>query len=195
MAEFSYKTIKSPCESKITEKNSRFFGFTYPIDSEEECKEFINQLKIDHPKANHHCYAWRLGVSKDLYRANDDGEPSGSAGRPIIGQIDSYEITNVLVVVVRYFGGVKLGVSGLIKAYKQCAKTTLEQAVIIEKQIKEQTKIEINYANIATFQAWVSKNQVEIITEEYTDFHGSFEIAYSVKHKTRILEDLKHLTK
>jgi len=194
MDKFSFKTIETSIESKVTEKNSRFYGFAYPITSEEACKDILNQLRSDHPKANHHCYAWRLGLTKNEYRANDDGEPSGSAGRPILGQIDSFELTNVLVVVVRYFGGVKLGVSGLIKAYKQSAMQTLKSSTIIEQQVKKRRAINVKYDNITTFRSWVSKNNIRIINEEYTDEFGSFELDYLLKDQQRVVEQLKQFT-
>ena len=194
MAKFTFKSIEKACEVKLTEKNSRFLGFAFPVNSEEDIKSILNQLKDDHPKANHHCYAWRLGLSKNLYRANDDGEPSGSAGRPILGQIDSFELTNVLVVIVRYFGGVKLGVSGLIKAYKGCAKLCLEEAKVVDYQVKETLKININYQNITTFRTWVSKRQLQILNEEYTDEYGTIEFSYLLKNKSRIVKEVKQFS-
>jgi len=135
MAEIKIKTILSPAEAIFKEKRSKFFAFAYPVENEAEIKEKIAFLKKNFHDARHHCYAYILGVNKAIYRMNDDGEPSGTAGRPIHGQLLSKDVTNVLVVVVRYFGGVKLGTGGLRVAYKLAAKEVLENAIIIEKNV------------------------------------------------------------
>jgi len=116
--QYTYKTITAPTTSDFRDRGSKFFGFAYPVQDVEEVKEKVKALKKEHPKAVHHCYAFRIGTDGTLFRANDDGEPSGSAGKPMLGQIDSAGLTNVLVVIVRYFGGSLLGVPGLINAYK-----------------------------------------------------------------------------
>lgn len=141
---FEYKTIKSPIENTLLkEKGSKFIGFAYPVDNESDIKNCLSKLYEEHPKATHHCYAFRLGLNGENYRANDDGEPSGSAGLPIYNQLLGHEITNVLVVVIRYYGGTKLGVGGLVKTYKESAKFTLEEAEIIIKELE--TTIEISF--------------------------------------------------
>ena len=128
----TYKTIEISVENILfKEKNSKFFGFAFPVTSEIEVKTHLENLKAEHFSARHWCYAYQIGTENIKFRANDDGEPSNSAGMPIYGQIQSFEITNVLVVVVRYFGGVKLGVGGLISAYKNTAQLTLDEATII----------------------------------------------------------------
>lgn len=129
----TYKTIDLPTEEVLfKEKHSKFFGYVFPIRTEEEVKPILDAIKKQHHSARHWCYAWQLGVENQIqYRANDDGEPNNSAGMPIYGQIQSFEITNVLVIVVRYFGGIKLGVGGLISAYKNTAQMALEQADIV----------------------------------------------------------------
>ena len=130
--EFSFNTIKSPVENiLLKEKGSKFIGFAFPVDDEEDLKKSLQKIREEHPKATHHCYAFRLGMKGENYRANDDGEPSGSAGLPIYNQLLAHDITNVLVIVVRYYGGTKLGVSGLVKTYKESAKITLEEALIL----------------------------------------------------------------
>jgi len=131
----SYKTITTPAEAIFKEKRSKFLAFAYPVENEAEIKEKIAFLKKKYHDAKHHCYAYILGADRSLYRMNDDGEPSGTAGRPIYGQLLSKEVTNVLIVVVRYFGGVKLGTGGLRIAYKLAAKEVLENAMIIEKSV------------------------------------------------------------
>mgnify|MGYP000736302304 FL=1 len=142
-----YNSIKSPIENTLLkEKGSKFIGFAYPVNSEEEIKQRLEKIYEDHPKATHHCYAFRLGLKGENYRANDDGEPSGSAGLPIFNQLLAHDITNVLVVVVRYYGGIKLGVGGLVKTYKESAKITLDEAEIITKELETTIEISFNYS-------------------------------------------------
>lgn len=141
---FEFKTIAQPVENTLLkEKGSKFIGFAFPVNNESELKKSLEKIRNEHPKATHHCYAYRLGMNGENYRANDDGEPSGSAGLPIYNQLLAHEITNVLIIVVRYYGGTKLGVSGLVKAYKESAKITLEDAEIIIRELE--TEIEINF--------------------------------------------------
>ncbi len=130
----TYQTLSAPNQAEFKDKGSRFIAFAYPIRSTEEVKQYVDTLRQEHHKARHWCYAYRLGVDGNQFRANDDGEPSGSAGRPILGQIDSAELTDVLVVVVRYFGGTLLGVPGLIHAYKTSTQMALQSAQIIQKK-------------------------------------------------------------
>lgn len=144
---FHYNSIKTPIENTLLkEKGSKFIGFAYPVHNEAEIKLCLEKIYQDHPKATHHCYAYRLGINGENHRANDDGEPSGSAGLPIYNQILAHEITNVLVVVVRYYGGVKLGVGGLVKTYKESAKITLDEAEIVVKELETQMEITFDYA-------------------------------------------------
>ena len=144
--EFSFNTIKSPVENiLLKEKGSKFIGFAFPVDDEAELKKSLGKIREEHPKATHHCYAYRLGIKGENYRANDDGEPSGSAGLPIYNQLLAHEITNVLVIVVRYYGGTKLGVSGLVKTYKESAKLTLDEAEIITKELESDLEIEFDF--------------------------------------------------
>ena len=140
----TYNTITAASEGLFTDRGSKFIAYAFPIKSEEEIKEYLEEIKKEHWKARHHCYAWRLGIDGNTYRANDDGEPSGTAGKPILGQLDSFEITDTLVVVVRYFGGTKLGVGGLINAYKSAAIDALQQVEIISKTIDNYYKIVLN---------------------------------------------------
>ncbi|HBX51761.1 MAG: YigZ family protein [Bacteroidetes bacterium RIFOXYA12_FULL_35_11] len=128
-----YRTIEMPSEGVFKDRGSRFIGLAFPVFSEEDIKEILTSLKKKYYDATHHCYAYRLGADKTTYRSNDDGEPSGSAGKPIFGQIQSCDLSNIFIVVIRYYGGVKLGVSGLINAYRSAAADALENALIIEK--------------------------------------------------------------
>jgi uncharacterized YigZ family protein len=141
----TYNTINATSKGLFTDRGSKFIAYAYPIQSEEEIKEYLEILKKEHWKAGHHCYAWRLGTDGNTHRANDDGEPSGTAGKPILGQLDSFEITDTLVVVIRYFGGTKLGVGGLINAYKSAAIDALKQVEIISKTIDNYYKIVYDY--------------------------------------------------
>jgi len=162
-----YKTLVKPSpETLFKEKGSKFFGYAFPIDSEGDVPKVIDQLKSKHKNARHFCYAFQLGEEHFYYRANDDGEPSGSAGMPIYGQIQSFEITNVLIVVVRYFGGTKLGVGGLISAYKESAKITLEVAEIIEKTIDAKFQVVFNYKDMNKVMRLIKEHQINIESQE-----------------------------
>ena len=145
--EFSFNTIKSPVENiLLKEKGSKFIGFAFPVNTETDLKKSLEKIREEHPKATHHCYAFRLGMKGENYRANDDGEPSGSAGLPIYNQLLAHEITNILVIVVRYYGGTKLGVSGLVKAYKESAKMTLEEAEMITRELESDIEIAFSFS-------------------------------------------------
>lgn len=144
--QFSFKTIKSPLENiLLKEKGSKFIGFAFPVNNEAEIKAALEKVRTEHPKATHHCYAFRLGIEGENYRANDDGEPSGSAGLPIYNQLLANELTHILLIVVRYYGGTKLGVSGLVKTYKESAKLTLEESEIITKDLESEVEIEFDF--------------------------------------------------
>ena len=144
--EDTYKTIEKPSEGLFKDKGSRFISFAFPVNSEDEIREIVQSIKKEHHSARHHCYAWRMGAEKLLFRGNDDGEPSSTAGKPILGQIQSFDLTNILIVVVRYFGGTLLGVSGLINAYRNAALDAINQAEIIEKLVEKQLLIEFDYS-------------------------------------------------
>lgn len=141
----TYKTIEAPAEGIFRDRGSRFIGYAYPVRSTEDINAIIQQLKKEHHGARHHCYAWRLGPAGDAFRSNDDGEPSGTAGKPILNQLLSAGVTNTLVVVVRYFGGTLLGVSGLINAYRTAAAASLSNAKIVDRQIMEIYRLEFSY--------------------------------------------------
>lgn len=145
MNEFTYKTITLSTEAEFKDRGSRFIAYAYPVENLNQIKLHVKSLKEQHPKAVHHCLAWRLGYDQNLFRASDDGEPSGSAGKPILGQIDSLELTNCLIIVVRYFGGVLLGVPGLINAYKTSSLLSLEKNSIVTKNKEVNYKLEFDY--------------------------------------------------
>ncbi|MCL3781214.1 YigZ family protein [Prolixibacteraceae bacterium JC049] len=173
--EDTYKTIASPTEGLFKDKGSKFIAYAYPVYSEDEIKEHIQHLKKEHYSARHHCYAWRLGADKKRFRANDDGEPSSTAGKPILGQIQSYDLTNILIVVVRYFGGTLLGVSGLINAYKNGAIEAIENAEIIEKIVEDIYQIEYEYLNMNDVMHIIKEEKLEQI-ETVFDLHCSIKI-------------------
>ena len=143
---FEFSTIKKPVENiLLKEKGSKFIGFAFPINSETDLKKNLEKIREEHPKATHHCYAFRLGLNGENYRANDDGEPSGSAGLPIYNQLLANDLTNILLIVIRYYGGTKLGVSGLVKAYKESAKLTLEESEILIRELETIISIEFPF--------------------------------------------------
>jgi uncharacterized YigZ family protein len=163
----TYKTIAFPSEEiLLKEKSSKFFGYAFPIASENEVKPIIDGLRKQHPHAVHYCYAYQIGAEKTVYRANDDGEPSNSAGAPIYGQIQSFGLTNILIVVVRIFGGIKLGVGGLITAYKTSAQMTLEASEIIEKTIDIHYLVSFDYKNINKVMRVVKEKNLEIVSQK-----------------------------
>jgi uncharacterized YigZ family protein len=162
----TYTTIAQATDEIIfKEKSSKFFGYAYPIHSEDEVKPIIDILRKQHPHAVHYCYAYQIGTEKISYRANDDGEPSNTAGAPIYGQIQSFGLTNVLLVVVRIFGGVKLGVGGLITAYKTTAQMVLEEAEIIEKTINIHFLISFDYKNMNKVMRVIKEKKLDIVTQ------------------------------
>lgn len=144
----TYKSISSPSEGLFKDNGSRFISLAYPVESEQEIKDIVASIKKKYHDARHHCYAYRLGLDGSVWRANDDGEPSSSAGRPILGQIDSYGLSDVLVVVVRYFGGIKLGIPGLIRAYKTSTQDALGKAEIVEKVAGERYLVQFDYLSM-----------------------------------------------
>ena len=165
MFDDTYKTISKKSEGLFKDKGSRFIGLAYPVRSENEVKEIIAGLKKEYYNATHHCYAYHIGhIGTPAIRMNDDGEPSGTAGRPIYGQIVSADLKNILIVVIRYFGGTKLGVSGLINAYKETAKVTIENAHIVEYSIRNVYTVEFDYS-LMNLVMQVLKNDVVTIKE------------------------------
>lgn len=184
--EFSFNTIKSPVENiLLKEKGSKFIGFAFPVDDEAELKKSLGKIREEHPKATHHCYAYRLGIKGENYRANDDGEPSGSAGLPIYNQLLAHEITNVLVIVVRYYGGTKLGVSGLVKTYKESAKITLEEAEIVKKELESEIEISFGFSQQNQIFTLLNKFDGRIL-----DFLSDEKCIITAKIKTSIKENI-----
>lgn len=163
----TYQSITKPSpEVLFKDRNSKFFGYAFPVKTEEEANEHLEELRAKHHKARHWCYAWQIGKEEFQYRANDDGEPSNSAGMPIYGQIQSFDVTNILIVVVRYFGGVKLGVGGLINAYKTAAQMALEESDIIKRTIDEVFVVKFDYPEMNKVMQVIKKNNLNVIDQK-----------------------------
>lgn len=192
MFEDTYKTLKGLSEGLYREKGSKFIAIAIPVDSEEEVKEKLAALRKEYHDARHHCYAYILGYDKSAYRLNDDGEPSGTGGRPIYGQLLSKDLTNTLVVVIRYFGGVKLGVSGLINAYKTAAKEALESAIIIEKQIEETYRIFFDYTTMNNVMKILKGDEISILFQNYDD-QNIVDFKVRKRDANRVLDALKKI--
>lgn len=184
----TYKTLVKPSKEVLfKEKGSKFFGYAFPISSEEEAKEHLEQLKKQHHSARHWCYAWQLGKHYEHFRANDDGEPSNSAGMPIYGQLQSFGLTDVLVVVVRYFGGTKLGVGGLIQAYKTTAQWALEASKIVERTIDQTFLLQFEYPEMNTVMRIIKEENITLVSQ-IMELACTFEIAVRMKDAERIYE-------
>lgn len=183
---FTYQTISSPVEAEFTDRGSRFIAYAYPIESVAEFKLQLHQLKEQHPKAVHHCFAYRLGTDKNNFRSSDDGEPSGSAGKPILNQIDSVGITNVLVVVVRYFGGILLGVPGLINAYKQSTQQALRLATIETRSIEKLLWLQTDYNSMNDVMHWIKYYQLRVV-EKQIDLFCTFRIKIPLAQEAEIM--------
>lgn len=166
MEPFKYKTISDGSTADFRDRGSKFLAYVYPVNSVEAVKQHLQALKKEHPKAVHHCYAYRIGTDGNNYRANDDGEPSGSAGRPILGEIDSAGLTNVLVVVVRYFGGTLLGVPGLIHAYKTATNDALAKCTVVEKWIERMVHISFDYPVMGEVMYLLRQNETTIYKQD-----------------------------
>ena len=163
----TYRTIKKPSEGLFKDKGSKFLAFAYPISSEADIKPLVAKLKAEHTKANHHCWAMRLTPDRSVFKLNDDGEPSGTAGRPILNTLLSRDLTNVVVVVVRYFGGTLLGVPGLINAYKQATEDVLNQATVIKKTVNDIYNINFNYLQMNNIMQLVKQENITIIHQQF----------------------------
>lgn len=167
MADDSYLTLAEPVRSALRERSSKFLAFAYPVTDEEQIRERLDALRKEYYDATHHCYAWRLGPRGENFRANDDGEPSGTAGRPILGQLLSREVTDTLVAVVRYFGGTKLGVPGLIAAYRESAAEVLDEARIVERTVDRTVRLTFPYLAMNDIMRIVKEEQPAIEEQRF----------------------------
>ncbi len=165
MAEDTYKTISEPCNTTLRERSSKFLSYAYPVENEEQIKEHLAALRKKYYDATHHCYAWRLGFRGERSRANDDGEPSSTAGKPILGQLLSFDVTNCLIVVIRYFGGTKLGVAGLIETYRESAAQVLGEASIQELTIDRIFRVEFSYMAMNSVMKLLKEIEPRIINQ------------------------------
>lgn len=190
-----FKSIQKNTDAEFKDKGSKFIAYIFPISSEVEIKNHIDNLKSQHSGAAHFCYAFRLGINGEIYRANDDGEPSGSAGKPILNQLLSFEVTNILAVVVRYFGGTKLGVSGLINAYKEATSLALSNAVIVTKDITFSVKIVYPYDLTNEINQLLNLYQAQIINQSFSIDCQQL-ISISIKYKSEVenhFSSIEHL--
>lgn len=184
----TYKTILRPSEEVLfKEKGSKFLGYAFPISTEEEVKEHLENLRKQHHSARHWCYAWQMGLNYESYRANDDGEPSNSAGMPIYGQLQSFDVTNILVVVVRYFGGTKLGVGGLVQAYKTAAQMALEASHIVEKTIDEIFLIKFEYPEMNTVMRIIKDEDIKLLDQKM-ELSCEFKISVRKKEAAKVFD-------
>jgi uncharacterized YigZ family protein len=174
----TYLTIEQPAEALFKDKGSKFIGLAYPVQNEQQVKEILQSLKKENHTANHHCYAYRLGADKLTFRANDDGEPSNTAGKPILGQIQSNDLTDILIVVVRYFGGTLLGVSGLINAYKTSAAEVIKATTIIEKQILFSYTIHFPFEQLNDVMKILKQSDSKITAQE---FDNNCRISFNIR--------------
>ncbi len=192
MVNYTYFTIAKEGVSDFRDRGSKFFGYAYPIVSVDEAKTRLQGLKKMHPKATHHCFAWRIGAEGETVRVNDDGEPSGSAGKPIEGQILSRKLTNVMVVVVRYFGGSLLGVPGLIQAYKTAAAEALDQCGVIEKNIEYAIRVQFDYTMMNDVQMLIRQYHCRIGGQDM-GLYCTFEVLIPLEHKDKALRAFRDL--
>jgi len=188
----TYRTIENPCEGIFRDRGSKFLAYAFPIASETAVKEIVNSLKTEHPKANHHCWGMRLGIDRSVFKVNDDGEPSGTAGRPILNILLSRDLTNVLVVVVRYFGGTLLGVPGLINAYKQATEDSLNHAVVVEKTVNDIYTITFDYLQINPVMRIIKEDDLTIISQQF-DNSCCVQIAIRKMQVNQILSKLSNI--
>lgn len=173
-----YQTIEQESQGYFKDKGSKFYAFAFPVKSENEVKEILLRLRKEHYSARHHCYAWRLGTEEITFRANDDGEPSSTAGKPILGQLQSFNVTNILIVVVRYFGGTLLGVSGLINAYRNAAADALGNAEIKQRIIEREVVLDFTYNELADVMNIIKQENLTVIQ---TRFEEKCNLIFSVR--------------
>ena len=165
----TYKTLENNCTGEFKDKGSKFIAYCFPLKDAEDVANKISQIRKEHSKARHFCYAYRLGISKNVFRTTDDGEPSGTAGKPILGQIDSFELTNIIVIVVRYFGGILLGTGGLINAYREAAKNSLSNAIIKEIVILYQVTVSCEYSFLPDLMNFIKRNKIKLVESDFTE--------------------------
>lgn len=187
-----YYTVEKRAVAEFKDRGSKFIGYALPVKNVEEFKDRLNEIKKEHPKATHHCFAYRLGLDGNVFRVSDDGEPSGTAGRPILGQIDSKELVNTLVVVVRYFGGTLLGVPGLINAYKSAAALALQIAPLAQKQVEREYAVQFDYTQVNEVMTLVKQYNCRVVRQEMQLF-CNMTIAIPKNRVTEVIYKLQEL--
>jgi uncharacterized YigZ family protein len=190
--EDTYKTIEKPAEGVFRDKGSKFIAYIFPLRSEEETKSILHRIKSEHPKARHHCWALRLTPDRSIFRLNDDGEPSGTAGRPILNTLLSHDVTNIFAVVVRYFGGTLLGVPGLINAYKTATVEALKVADIVEKTVNDIYEVEFNYLNMNDVMRIIKEENLEVLNQQF-DNQCSLEISIRKAQINQVIGKLEKI--
>lgn len=192
MFEDTYKTIRYASQGVYKEKGSKFLAFAYPIATEAEAKAHLEELRKLYFDARHHCYAYILGADKAAYRINDDGEPSSTAGKPIYGQLLSHDLTNIIIVVVRYFGGIKLGVPGLINAYRTAAKDAIDNAIIIEKNITEVYNLQFTYEQMNSVMKILKDEELPQCNQKF-ELDCSLDFSVRQSASTRVCDEILKL--
>ncbi len=185
-----YLTIREPASGEFRDRGSKFLAYAFPVYTEEEWQASLEKVRKEHPKARHHCYAFRLGLDGNNFRANDDGEPGGTAGRPILGQIDSFELTNIIVIVARYFGGTLLGTSGLINAYRESAADALAKAEVIERVVEDVYRITFDYAIMGHVMNSIKNLGMEMARQDFGNT-GIIEVAIRQSEAKETIRRLK----
>jgi uncharacterized YigZ family protein len=188
----TYRTIENPSEGIFRDRGSKFLAYAYPISSDGEIKEIVTSLKTEHPKANHYCWAMRLSTDRSVFKLNDDGEPSGTAGRPILNTLLSRDLTNILMVVVRYFGGTLLGVPGLINAYKMATEEALNRAVVIEKTVNDIYTLSFDYLQMNEVMRIIKDGDLSILTQQF-DTNCWVQVSIRKMHVNLVLAKLHKL--
>jgi len=185
-----YFTIKTQVEGIFKDKGSKFLGYAFPVSSENQVKEFLDQIKKEHFSASHHCFAYRLGADKSRFRSFDDGEPANTAGRPILNQIISHDLTNTLIIVVRYFGGKLLGVPGLINAYKSATSDALQKAEIVTKVVHEKYKCLFPISGLNAVMKALKEEDAHIVSQDFENFYS---ICFKIRRANadRLLSKIK----
>lgn len=188
--EDTYKTIESPSEGQFKDKGSKFIAYAYPFRDADDLKQLIGEVKTLHPKARHHCWAYRLTTDRSIFRLNDDGEPSGTAGRPILNMLLSNDVTNVLIVVVRYFGGTLLGVPGLINAYKTASQEALAAASVVERTVNDIYQLHFDYLQMNDVMRVMKEDQLTILKQ---DFEVNCSLTFEIR-QTQVNHTIAKLT-
>ena len=187
-----FQTLAQPSQAEFRDRGSQFIAYAMPVQTVDQCKSHLQEIRKEHPKATHHCFAYRLGIDGNQFRANDDGEPSGTAGKPILGQIDSRELTDLQVVVVRYFGGTQLGVPGLIQAYKTATALSLQLSPVLRKSVLKSFSVEFDYTRTNEVMRLLRELDISILKQQH-DLFSKLEVGVPVRKILRLQERLQEM--